>query len=150
MMTTDSHDQAVPILTFLLAKQRYAFLVADVIEVVAMVNLMSVKDAPAEILGMVNRHGMVIPVLDLRLVMGHQAGSITPATLFVIIQYGEQTIGAVVDEVQQVEYIDADQLQKSTKPGKYIRGIISYRDELMQIVNPEPLITQYVSDIAEG
>jgi purine-binding chemotaxis protein CheW len=144
-MRADPDVSVMPVLTFSLAKQRYALLVTDVVEVVAMVELMTVPDAPEAILGMVNRHGMVLPMVDLRRVLGHEAPPVTTASLFVVVEYDSRQLGLVVDEVHQVEYINANQLQTSTKSGKYIRGIISHKAALMQIINPEPLLEAYAS-----
>jgi chemotaxis signal transduction protein len=149
-MRADPDDQMLPVLTFSLAKQRYGLLVADVVEVVAMVELMTVQEAPEAILGMVNRHGAVLPMIDLRRVLGHEAQSITTGSLFVVVQHDSRQVGLVVDEVHQVEYVDTNQLQTSTKSGKYIRGIISHRSALMQVINPEPLLEVYASDGVDG
>ena len=146
MMTPSPGDQVLPVLTFSLAGQRYALLITDVVEVVAMVELMTLKDAHPEILGMINRHGTVLPMLDLRLIMGHDARSVTTSTLFIVVEHGSRQFGLVVDEVHQVEYVDSNQMQTATKAGKFIRGIIGYKSELMQIIDPAPLLVNYLPD----
>jgi len=52
-------------------------------------------------------------------------------------------IGLVVDDVQQVEYVPAVQIRKSSASGKNIRGIISYKQRLIQLVALAPLIAVY-------
>ena len=95
---------------------------------------------------MINRHGAVLPMLDLRLIMGHDARPMTTSTLFIVVEHDEQQIGLVVDEVHQVEYINSNRMQTSTKAGKFIRGIISYKSELMQVIDPAPLLASYLLD----
>jgi purine-binding chemotaxis protein CheW len=62
-----------PVLTFTLGDGIYALPIEEVIEVAAMVELIPLADAPPEILGMVNRHGEIMPVLDLRQVFKQPA-----------------------------------------------------------------------------
>jgi chemotaxis signal transduction protein len=137
--------EMIPILTFLLGEQYYALFIEEVIEVAAMVELVNVTDAPAGVLGLANRHGAVLLMVDLRTVMGSRRSPIDEWTLFVVASYSEQSIGLVVDEVQQVEYIPVAQVHESTASGKCIRGIISYRQRLIQLVALDALLAEYSS-----
>jgi chemotaxis signal transduction protein len=138
------------ILTFSIGEQRYALLIEDVIEVAPMVEVMKVAEARLELLGMVNRHGTVLPLLDLRLILGLPAASIDMTTLFIVATDGEHPLGLVVDEIHQVEYIDSSQLSETTATGKFIRGIISNKAELVQIIDPTPLLATYLSGLPTG
>ncbi len=144
-----ANDGRLPVLTFSLGGQRYGILIADVVEVTAMVELMPIPDSLPEILGVANRHGSVLPMLDLRRVLDHETRPITTSTLFIVVTDSEHYMGLVVDEVHQVEYLDSDQLTKSQQAGKYIRGIISYESELIQIVDPVSLLTHYLVNEAD-
>jgi purine-binding chemotaxis protein CheW len=135
----------LPILTFVLEGQHYAFPVNNVVEVAAMVELVSVSDDRPEVIGVANRRGSVLPMLDLRLVMGCTATPIDEWTLFVVTTSENGTIGFVVDEIQQVEYIPVEQLHQSAAAGKYIHGIISYEQRLIQVIDLDLLIVAYSS-----
>lgn len=135
--------EMIPILTFALGEQYYALVIDAVVEVAAMVELTTTTDARPEVLGIANRHGEVLPVLDLRVAMKSQASPIDEWTLFIVAVYEGISIGLVVDEVQQVEYIPAAQVHESSASGKYIHGIISYKQRLIQLVALGPLITDY-------
>lgn len=135
----------LPILVFVLEGQHYAFPVNNVVEVAAMVELVSVSDERPEVIGVANRRGSVLPMLDLRLVMGCAAAPIDEWTLFVVAIHNNQMLGFVVDEIQQVEYIPVEQLHQSAAAGKYIHGIISYEQRLIQIIELDPLIAAYSS-----
>ena len=146
--TTSETNEMTPILILTLGEQYYALRIEDVVEVAAMVELVSISDVTLEILGMANRHGDVLPILDLRLVMDCSQSAIDEWTLFVVAQSRNQFVGLVVDEVQQVEYVPVTQIHKSSASGKYIHGIISYKKRLIQLVALPALIEAYVSDIA--
>jgi purine-binding chemotaxis protein CheW len=141
---TIANEGRLPVLTFSLGGQRYGILIADVVEVTAMIELMPITDSQPEILGVANRHGTVLPMLDLRRVLEHDAQPITTSTLFIVVADDEHQVGLVVDEVHQVEYLAAASLSSPQRAGKYIRGIISYESELIQIVDPVSLLTYYM------
>ena len=149
-MTPSSPNSRLPFLTFNLAAQFYALLVEDVVEVAAMVERMPVPDSPPEVLGIVNRHGTPLLLIDLRMIFKHSAGPITSTTMFVVAgRAGEQQIGLVVDEVHQVEYVDKPQFQELSTSGKYIRGIISYRSQLIPVVSLAALLDAFLSRLPD-
>lgn len=133
----------IPLLTFRLAQQQYALLIDDVIEVAAMVEMIRVAGAKPEAPGMVNRHGKPLQLIDLRVVFEQPAPSITAATLFIVVQHGEQMAGLIVDEVLQVEYA-ADTGYATSVP--YIRGIISQDTRLIQVVSLAALLDTHLPD----
>ncbi len=135
----------LPVLTFSLGEQQYALLIDDVVEVAPIVEMVTVKDARPEIVGMVNRHGMVLPLLDLRLVFGQTPRPFDTTTLFVVAAHRQQPIGLVVDEVHQVAYIPSSQVRETSTAGKLIRGIISDKEALVQIISPAALLETYLA-----
>ena len=149
MSSIRQSQEMVPILTFALGEQYYAIVIEAVVEVAAMVELISTTDARPELLGIANRHGEVLPVLDLRLVMKSKASPIDEWTLFVVAIHEGKSVGLVVDEVQQVEYIPAAQVHESSASGKYIHGIISYKQRLIQLVALGPLIADYAGAVTD-
>lgn len=149
-MTLSSPNNRLPFLTFNLASQFYALLVEDVVEVAAMVERMPVPDSPPEVLGIINRHGTPLLLVDLRMIFKHSAGPINSATMFVVAgRAGEQQLGLVVDEVHQVEYVDKPQFQELSTSGKYIRGIISYRSQLIPVVSLAALLDAFLSRLPD-
>ncbi len=128
-----SHESA-PFLTLMLGGQHYALPIDQVVEVVAMVELTHTNDPRPAVLGVANRHEAVLPMLDLRVMLGHPAAPLGAATLFVVVKPDDQCFGLVVDAVNQVEYLPAE---------KSNRGIISYDERLIQIIALEPLLSSY-------
>jgi purine-binding chemotaxis protein CheW len=134
-----------PLLIFLLGEQHYALTIDDVVEVAAMVELTTVPDAPPEMLGIANRRGTLVPLLDLRRVFKQSNAPVNSATLFIVAMFEQQLIGLVVDEVQQVKYVDPEQLWKTPTMGKYIRGMISHKNQLLQIIALPTLFDTFVT-----
>jgi purine-binding chemotaxis protein CheW len=145
---TDTAGQAdiVPALTFMLGEQYYAFRIEDVVEVASMVELVTIPGTRPEVLGLANRHGSALLILDLRRIMGADSPPVDVSALFVVVQQGEHLAGLVVDEVHQVEYIPAQRINHINTAGPYIRGIISYEERLIQIITLGPLLAEYRTD----
>lgn len=147
--TPTNLNNRLPFLTFNLDTQFYGLLVEDVIEVAAMVERMPVPDSPPEVLGIINRHGTPLLLIDLRMIFNQKAQPITSATLFVVTGRGQEQLGLVVDEVHQVEYVDKPQFQELSTSGKYIRGIISYRSQLIPVVSLAALLESFMSRLPD-
>jgi purine-binding chemotaxis protein CheW len=131
-------------LTFSLGDQLYALPIDDVVEVAAMVALVQVAGAPPEVMGMANRHGQVLPVLDLRRVFRQGEAGLSVTTLFIVAQHNEQQVGLVVDEVHQVEYFDMTQVAHTSAREQYTRGMIPYADRLVQIIALPALLAVFL------
>ncbi|MDX1993290.1 MAG: chemotaxis protein CheW [bacterium] len=135
----------LPILTFLVGEQWYGLPISDVIEVAAMVELAMMPGAPPELLGVADRHGQPLSIVDLRRVFDAPFYGVDANTLFIVASMGSRTMGMVVDEVHQVEYIPLENTGYTLAAGKYIRGIISYKERLIQLIALAPLLGRYVS-----
>ncbi len=138
-------SQTLPMLTFSIDKQRYAISIEDVIEVASIVEIASIADSRPELLGVVNRHGDVLPLLDLRQLLGLEKTTIDNSTLFIVTQYNEQYLGLVVDDVHQVEYIEQSVFKSTVGAGAIVQEVATMSDHLLQRINLAPLINDYVA-----
>ncbi len=145
MLKTTTPGDSLPLLSFNLGEQLYALRIDDVIEVAAMVEHVAMPQMPPEVLGVANRHGQPLPLLDLRLIFQQPAEPVTSATVFIVAAQGDRTVGLVVDEIHQVEYADVRQLSQITAPAKYIHGIINHKSALIPIIALEALLDAYLT-----
>jgi purine-binding chemotaxis protein CheW len=143
-IVTEQPLAAVPVLSFRLDQQEYALPVDDVVEVAALVELTRVTGSAPEVLGVANRHGTVLPMLDLRQVLDTPDSPLDATTLFIVGRHDDQMLGLVVDEVQQVEFIPLASAHKSSTSGRHIRGIISYKQRMLQIIDLASLVNEYL------
>lgn len=125
----------IPVLTFMMGDKQYALLIDYVVEVAAMVHYSEVADATPFLLGMVNRHGQVMPLIDLRIIFGLETPIIDTNILFVVARHNNILVGLVVDAVNQVEYIYQSDLRVAPGGGRWIKQVASHHDDLLQIVN---------------
>lgn len=139
-------DRQVPVLTFQLADQHYALRVADVLEVAAMVALTHMPDSPPALLGIANRHGHLLPILDLRHVFGLPAKPIDSSTLFIVVGTPQRGAGLVVDAIHQVDYVTETALKSAPGHHRYIRHMAYMPTGIVQIVTLAPLLADYLPD----
>jgi purine-binding chemotaxis protein CheW len=104
-------------------EQYYAVPVANILEVAALVKLMPLPDPPQEVLGVVNRQGQMIPVLDLRLCLGKDARALDLSTLFIVVQAAGYIAGLVVDDVREVVSLQAEAMRLAARSGPYLQGM---------------------------
>ena len=124
--------EPVAVVVCAIGEQAYAIPVADILEVAALVEITPLPEAPREVLGIVNRQGAIIPLLDLRLCLGQPAPPPSLSTLFVVVQAGDQAAGLIVDDVRAVVTLPADTLKSRAKSGPYVQG--------MAVVDQEPVL----------
>lgn len=149
-MATNEGDVTAPdmaVVTFMLGDQFYALLIDDVIEVAAMVELIHLANARAEVLGAVNRHGVVLPILDARLMLGHDAQRIDDMTMFIVVGVNEPVIGLVVDRVLQVEYISGQKLNLSGID-RFIRGLLTQGGRVIQLLDLDQILEAFLPESA--
>ena len=100
-------------LTFLLAGGEYGLAILGVREILALIPINPVPRTPAEVLGVINLRGRIVPVVDLRLKLGLPAAAPTDQTVIIVVQPrdGEMPVGCVVDEALGVLQFAAEQIE---------------------------------------
>ena len=137
----------VPLLTFRLAKQYYALRIEHVVEVAAMVAVTELPNTRSANLGIANRHGQALPMLDMRHAFKLPAESVNTSTLFIVAKSEEQLVGLVVDEIFQVKYIQGTAFSTSHGAGEHISHVISDSGKLYQLINLSSLLRAFLSHI---
>ncbi len=97
-------------LTFDLNGQRYGVDAMRVVTIIGMEPCTPLPQAPRHVRGLTMVRGKVIPVIDTRLRLGMPEAEATPETCIAILSVGTGQTGIVVDMVQDVLDIAADQL----------------------------------------
>lgn len=113
-------------LTFMLGGEIFAIGILSIKEIIEYGQLTEVPRMPEFIRGVINLRGAVVPVIDLGARFGKQPASISRRTCVVIIEVqfeGEQqVVGVMVDAVNEVLDIPADQVEPAPTFGANIRA----------------------------
>jgi purine-binding chemotaxis protein CheW len=136
-----------PVMVLGIGAERYAVELGDVVEVLPPVRATPVPGARALFAGVINVHGEIRPVMDLRRLLGMDAvlGGDRPRVIL-LCKEGRQ-MGLQIDSVEQVRWIGSKDLESDKNSGRsrYIQG--STKDLLM-LINTEALFAELQIGVA--
>lgn len=139
-----TESQTLALLVFRLSDQFYALSVVDVYEVVGMVNYVQLPGADSALLGLVNRRGSPMPLLDLRRAFGMAAASPCASDLFIVVTVGEQFLGLIVDEVLHVLHVSVADLSPAQNADERVSHIVHDGQQIYQLINSSALAAAFV------
>ena len=137
-------------LTFTLAEETFAIEIVKVREVIDYVHVTKVPRMPAFLRGVINLRGSVVPVIDLRLILGMPCIEKTVDTCVIIAEVmmaGEALhLGMLADSVQEVIDIDPSQIDPPPKLGsmlntEFIRGMGKREEGFFIILNIDRVLS---------
>jgi purine-binding chemotaxis protein CheW len=138
-------------LTFRLNQEVFAVEVFRVREVLDVVNITRVPNAPSYMRGMINVRGSVVPVMDTRQKFGMGAVEATLDTRIIILEVkdldGEIIVmGALADSVHEVTELNADDVESAPRLGTswntdFIAGIAKRNDQFIVILDIDYVFT---------
>ncbi len=131
------------------AGQLYAVPALSVREVIQFVPPTRVPQAPPAMIGVINLRGQIVPVLDLRIVLGMPACPAAGRTCIVVVsaQRGDVTFaaGLVVDTALEVIRLAAKDIEAHSPtaplfPGAYVSGIAHAKGALTIVLDLDRLL----------
>ncbi len=110
-------DREGKYLTFSLDREEYGIGILKVKEIIGMMRITPVPQAPEYVKGVINLRGKVIPVIDLRARFGMSSSEYTDRTCIVVVEIDAATgrlhIGIVVDSVSEVLNIKGSDIEET-------------------------------------
>jgi purine-binding chemotaxis protein CheW len=137
-------------LTFMLAGETFAIGILAIKEIISYTSLTTVPMMPPCVRGVINLRGAVVPVMDLQSRFGKPSSEVTKRTCIVIVEVesqGErQDIGIVVDAVNEVLDIPAEDIEPPPSfgtriRGDFIRGMGKVRGRFVILLNLEHVLS---------
>ena len=131
-------------LTFKLNDEVFGVDVAQVREILDYIKITKVPQTPDFMCGVINLRGSVVPVVDMNLKFGMQKSEKTVNTCIVVVEVnleGSTTvIGALVDSVQEVFEIEAQNIEPAPRIGtklktEFIKGMGKQEDKFIIILD---------------
>ena len=124
---------------FQLARESYGVEITTVREIITMQPVTPVPRAPAHVRGIINLRGRVIPVVDLRKLLGLAESETGRDTRIMVVEVESRTVGCIVDAVKEVLTINDEVVEPPTgatgADGAYLEGIAKLGDNLVILVN---------------
>lgn len=120
----NSHAKAGLYLTFALGPEEFGLEILKVKEIIGYQDITSVPQTPAEVKGVINLRGQVIPIIDLRTRFGMPEKEVTEQTCIIVVEVelaGNDTqVGIIVDNVSEVLDIQEAQIEPSPEFGNQV------------------------------
>jgi len=154
---TDSDPLAVhniPVLTFRLAGQTYGLPAKAARQIIDMVAITRLPQAPPSIQGIIDVRGEIVPVMDLRLRFGLDFQPYGLYTPIILVDFHGQTLGLVVDSVETILEIPQSDLDASDAiippelgevlgaiaPNGHLSGVSRAADHIILILDVETFL----------
>lgn len=135
-------------LAFTVADDAYAVPIGLVREILKPPPLAEVPRAPRHVLGVASVRGLLVTVVDLRILLRLDPASITRKSRLLLVEGLEgELIGLLVDEVRQVHRLAESEIETSShvlsgQLAEHVIGIGRPEGELVIIVDLRPLIEE--------
>ena len=144
-------------LTFRVGSESYGIEVLSIREIIRVQQITPVPQMPEHVRGVINLRGKVIPIIDLGIKLALQNTEPTKRTCVIVMdiksEVGENTfLGIVVDAVEEVLYIDSDQIEPPPDFGTEISregciGITARKNGLMTLLDIEKVVFRELSGV---
>jgi purine-binding chemotaxis protein CheW len=136
----------VKVVSFHLGSEEYGVDIAQVQEIIRMVEITHVPRAPHFMEGVINLRGQLIPIIDLRTRFAMPRADTTKSTRIVVTEIGSKRVGIVVDSVSEVLNIPLEQVEDAPDMiagvgTEYIQGVGKVGDRLIILLDLTMVIT---------
>lgn len=138
----ESEQVLAHFLAFQVADQRFALPLTQVERVLRMVALIPVPEAPDVIAGLINIHGKVMPVINLRARLGLVGRCVDVNDRILLIKAGDRTLGLIVESVEAVLAVTADQIEPprgSLVNSPLLQSLIRKADDIYLVLSVDAL-----------
>lgn len=140
-------SQEEQIVVFQLMGQVYGIDINAVFEIIRMESITKIPQAPHFVEGVIKLRGHVIPVIDLAKRFGLGQNEQTTNSRIVILEISEQTIGIIVDSVQEVLRIPINSIELPPPvvngiDAAYIRGIAILEERLIILLDQNKILME--------
>jgi len=137
-------------LLFQVGTDRYALEAGQVVEVLPVVNLKRIPQAPLAVVGILSYHGVPVPLLDLTELMMGQASKARISTRIILTNYVEESgkkhlIGLLAEQVTEtVRLAEADfvDLGMAVAGAPYLGPVSTDKDGITQRIEVNLLLSQ--------
>ena len=142
-------------LTFFLGRESYGLPVLKVREIIQFVAPTLVPQLPPHIKGVINLRGKVVPVIDLRLKFGMEAGAGGDQVCIIVVQVTAadgslKSTGMIVDGVEEVAQVSSEEIEPAPDFGggfntHYIQGMAKVRGGVKTLLDIDAVLREDAS-----
>ena len=115
-------SEILQLVSFHLGTEEFGIDILAVREIIKMINITRVPNAPEFIEGVINLRGRIIPIVYLRTRLGMPKKDMDKESRIIVVEFNDKTLGFIVDAVNEVMRIPVDITED---PPDFIGGINS-------------------------
>lgn len=151
----DQKDDILQLVSFNIGEEEFGVDILKVQEIIRLVEITRVPNAPSFVEGVINLRGKVIPVIDLRKRIGMESIPPSSESRIVVVELENKIIGFLVDCVNEVLRIS----QSITEPpppiiaginADYITAIGKLEDRILILLDLEKILdTNQKADLSQ-
>ncbi len=142
--TFEGSGEVLQLVSFQLGPEEYAIDILDVQEIIRMVEITPVPNAPHYVEGVLNLRGKVIPIINLRTRLGLSSTEHTKDTRIVVVDVAHLLLGFIVDSVEEVLRLPEELIEPPPSIGhgradEFHKGVGRVEGRLLILLNLELL-----------
>ena len=142
-VATGAGQNAFPVIVLGIGKERYCVWLSDVAEILPPVSVTPVPGAAGIFSGVINVHGEIRPVIDLRRLLSIEAAQNGDLPRVILLRKDGCELGLQIESVEQIRSIDPADLRPAVRDGvgssQYIKGSTK---ELLMLLSTERLFAE--------
>ncbi|WP_353154984.1 chemotaxis protein CheW [Herminiimonas fonticola] len=134
------------VLAFTLGKEEYGIDILKVQEIRGYDAVTKIANAPEFIKGVINLRGVIVPIVDMRIMFNLGEPSYDQFTVVIILNIGTRVVGMVVDSVSDVITLSAEQIKPAPQMGTtmksdYLLGLGTIEERMLILVDIDLLMS---------
>jgi len=134
------------LVSFKIGQEEFGIEIIKVQEIIKVMQITKVPNAPDFVDGVINLRGRVIPVVDLRIKLGLPKQDYTKNTRIIVIELNSRTVGFIVDEVSEVLRINRNITEEPPEmvgnvEKEFITAIGKLEDRLLILLDLEKIFS---------
>jgi purine-binding chemotaxis protein CheW len=132
-------------LTFVLETEQYGVEIVRVREILGVLPITPMPQAPRCVKGVINLRGKVIPVIDSRTKFGMPEKETTPETCIIVVEADGKSVGLLVDTVKEVMNIREEQIENPPHFGTvadsaFVQGLGKVGDQVKILLDIDRML----------
>ena len=142
LVTMVASSSKTELLAFSLVGEEYAIDILEIQEIIKLPEITALPRIKDFILGIVSLRGTIVPIVDLRKLMGLGDTEYTRATRVLVIRSDDEPTGIVVDSVTSVLRIERDAIEPKPRTmqrgsSEFFKGVGRVDDRLLILLDAE-------------
>ena len=144
-LMTNQENELLQLVTFGIGEEEFGIDILKVQEIIRIMDITKVPNAPPYVEGVISLRGKVIPVIDLRSRFGLDYRPHDSQTRIIVIDLHAMITGFVVDEVSEVLRIQSNTVEPPPSvvagvESEYIKGVGKLDNRLLILLDLEKLV----------